>query len=93
MIFLIEYDRVKGRTENISVFDDTDGEAAADARLDRELELNTQRIDRELVLLEADSEAALRKTHRRYFENVGELARSASEAPDTFSATGTVKDL
>lgn len=81
MIFLIEYDRIKGRTESISVFDDMAGEAGADARLERELELNNRGIDRELVLLEAESEAALRKTHRRYFENVGELSRPASDLP------------
>jgi hypothetical protein len=30
-------------------------------------------IDNEVVLLEAGSEEALRRTHRRYFENLTEL--------------------
>jgi hypothetical protein len=38
-----------------------------------ELELNRLGIEREVVLLEADTEEALRRTHRRYFEGLAEL--------------------
>jgi len=39
-----------------------------------ELELHRQGVEREIVLLEAQSEDALRRTHRRYFESLEDLA-------------------
>ena len=36
-------------------------------------------VDREIVLLEAASEEDVRKTHRRYFEPLHELANPDSE--------------
>ena len=54
-------------------------EAAGDgARLDVELALHRQQVDHEVVLLQAASEAALRRTHRRYFETASEIVRSTS---------------
>jgi hypothetical protein len=41
-----------------------------------ELDLNSQGVEREVVLLEAETEEALRRTHRRYFENLAELVTS-----------------
>jgi hypothetical protein len=73
MIFLIEYDRARGRIVNISNFKDSDREKAEESRLELELALNARRVDREIVLLEAESEEAVRKTHRRYFEDLSEL--------------------
>lgn len=73
MIFLIEYDRDQGRIVTIKAFDDSEREEAKDARLDLELSLNLKNIVNEVVLLEAASEEALRRTHRRYFENLTEL--------------------
>jgi hypothetical protein len=80
MIFLIVYDRPAGRVESLRTFSDSDRRDAETVRLDTELDLNRRRIDREVVLLEAETEAALRKTHRRYFEGVKELALSGTRA-------------
>ena len=51
---------------------------AAGARLELEIRLNRDNVDHEVVLLEAHSEEALRRTHRRYFENLTELATPSS---------------
>jgi hypothetical protein len=78
MIFLIEYDRPEGRIVSFRVFDKSEQVKAETSRLDLELALHRKGIDHEVVLLEAASEAALRQTHRRYFESAREIARSAS---------------
>lgn len=76
MIFLIEYLRADGRLVKVERFDDSDRHRAQQARLKTELELLDRQIDHEVVLLEAETEDALRKTHRRYFESAQDLARS-----------------
>jgi len=73
MLFLIEYDREQGRIVTIRSFNDFNGERAEESRLKLELDLNLKGIDNEVVLLEAATEEALRRTHRRYFENLTEL--------------------
>ncbi len=73
-IFLIEYDRKAGQLMTLQAFEDSDRRRADDVRLELELHLNRQRLTREVVLLEASSEVALRKTHRRYFEGLADLA-------------------
>ena len=73
MIFLIEYDRVRGRLVKIKPFSDSDRETAEESRLKLEIELNSKGIEHEVVLLEAASEEAVRRTHRRYFETLAEL--------------------
>ena len=73
MIFLIEYDRDEGRIVEIESFDDSDRQRAEESRLQLELKLNLNRVDHEIVLLEAATEEAVRKTHRRYFEELSEL--------------------
>jgi hypothetical protein len=40
------------------------------------LQLYRAGIQREIVLLQAESEDALRKTHRRYFEDLATLSRT-----------------
>ena len=77
MIFLIEYDRPRGQIVTFKVFDDPDRAGAEHARLETELDLHRRRIQHEVVLLEASSEEALRRTHRRYFETPGEILKSA----------------
>ena len=72
MIFLIEYDRGKGRLVTFKVFENRD--LAESSRLELELDLNARSVKHEVVLLEADDEEAVRKTHRRYFEDLSELA-------------------
>ena len=69
MIFLIEYDRRQGRIASCQVFSDSNRAEADNVRLDLELRLNREGIEHEVVLLEARDEWALRKTHRRYFED------------------------
>lgn len=76
MIFLIEYDRNRGEIVTFRAFDDTERQNAEDARLDMELKLNQLRTEHEVVILEAATEEALRRTHRRYFENLSELVNS-----------------
>lgn len=76
MIFLIEYDRNRGEIVTFNTFDDSERQNAENARLELELELNRLSTEREVVLLEAATEEALRRTHRRYFENLAELVNS-----------------
>ena len=76
MIFLIEYDRSRGDLIDIQAFDDLHRDAAENARLRRELILHQKGVRREIVLLQAASEDALRETHRRYFEDIATLAEA-----------------
>lgn len=74
MIFLIEYDRRCGQIVTFERYDDTEREKAQDERFKLELNLHRQGIEHEVVTLEAVSEAAIRRTHRRYFEDLEQLA-------------------
>lgn len=76
MLFLIEYDRNQGQIVTFRTFDDSKRRDAEDARLEMELELNRRGIEHEVVLLEADTEEALRRTHRRYFEDLADLVNA-----------------
>ena len=76
MIFLIEYDRSRGELIDMRSFDDSCRNAAEDARLGRELTLHQKGLHREVVLLQAASEDALRETHRRYFADIATLAEA-----------------
>lgn len=58
-------------------FDDSERETAESARLELELELNRRGVEREVVILEAASEEAVRRTHRRYFETLEELLKAS----------------
>jgi hypothetical protein len=73
MLFLIEYDRMNGQLLRLVSFDDAEREAAEASRLDLELDLNRRQVDHEVVLLQAENEKALHRTHRRYFEDLAEL--------------------
>jgi O-acetylhomoserine/O-acetylserine sulfhydrylase-like pyridoxal-dependent enzyme len=76
MIFLIEYNRACGEIVTFKAYDDSERQKAEDARLELELELNHLGTEREVVILEAATEEALRRTHRRYFESLSELANT-----------------
>jgi hypothetical protein len=79
MLFLIEYARPQGKLVKMMRYS-SDQRMVADAqRLQLELDLNRLKIDHEVVLLEANSEEALRRTHRRYFEDVTQIADSFSK--------------
>ena len=76
MIYLIEYNRPEGRLVTFKTFDQSDGSLAADLRLEIELDLNRKRVNHEVVILEAADENALRRSHRRYFEDLSQIAKS-----------------
>ena len=79
MIFLIEYDRPNGRMVTFKKFKDSDRSKAENRRLEIELDLNHRRVNHEVVLLEAAKEAMVRRTHRRYFEDLRQIAKSAGK--------------
>lgn len=70
MVFLIRYNRKSGQIVSRQAFPDADRTKAQKARLELELDLNAQGVEDEVVLLEAISEDVLRRTHRRYFEDL-----------------------
>ena len=76
MLFLIESNRNRGRIVTPKAFNDSARQKAEDSRLEIELALNRRGIKHEIVLLESATEEALRRTHRRYFEDVDELMKS-----------------
>ena len=78
-IFLIEYDRGEGRIVTLRTFDEQQRKEAEDLRLDIEVRDNGKEIDREVVLLEAADEDALRITHRRCFEDLRQMLENSSE--------------
>ena len=82
MIFLIEYDRQARRTLLFKKFHDTERHRAQEHRLEIELDRNRQGLllQREILLLEARNEDALRRTHQRYFENLPEDIKTPSTA-------------
>ena len=75
MIFLIQYDRKAGRIVTIQRYADDQRPLVNRVRLSLELDLLEKQKKDEVVLLEAASEEAVRKTHRRYFEDLEDLAR------------------
>jgi len=74
MLYLIQYDRDLGKILSLREFRSSERVLARQERLKLELDLNSKAIKNEVVILEAASEAALRRTHRRYFESLEELA-------------------
>lgn len=79
MMFLIEYDRSQGRIVTSHNFQDKQRGEAVAMRLELELDNNRKKIDHEVVLLEAASQEALERTHRRYFASLDELRAAASQ--------------
>jgi hypothetical protein len=76
MLFLIDYDRAQGTIVTLRTFLNNESRAAQSALLDIELDHHRSGIKREVVLLDAESEGALRRTHGRYFMNALELVKS-----------------
>ena len=77
MIFLIEYNRPQGRIATFERFTDSERLKSQDSRLDLELDLNRRGVNHEVILLEAASEDALKKTHQRYFKTLRQILESA----------------
>lgn len=73
MFYLIEYNRPEGRLVTFRTFTDAERSTADELRFAIELDLNRKKIDHEVVLLQAESEAALRRTHGRYFYDLRQL--------------------
>ena len=89
MIFLIEYNRSQGRIVTFRDFDESQRREAEESRLGIELDLNRRGVDHEVVLLDAASENALRRTHRRYFEDLRQILkdeRGSEPIPDNQSS-------
>jgi hypothetical protein len=82
MIFLIQYNRRQGTIVVFDTFDSAKRTTAENRRLELELELNRRGVRDEVILLEAADKDALRRTHRRYFENASEIITSATPGPD-----------
>jgi len=80
MIFLIEYNRPEGRLVTFKTFTDEERSKADELRFAIELDLNRKKIDHEVVLLQAESEAAIRRTHGRYFYDLRQLLERFREA-------------
>lgn len=76
MIYLIEYQRSASRLLRLEPFPDDARSAAEQARMELELAHRAD-SDYEVVLLEAENEAALRQTHGRYFKDIAALAAAA----------------
>ena len=74
MIFLVEYDRQKGRIVKFKKFRNSEQIKAENKRLEIELNLNRRKVGHEVVLLEAATENKLRRTHRRYFKSISDIA-------------------
>ena len=88
MIFLIQYEPASGRLIGLQRFEDADRASAEESRFALELEHARMAAPIEVVLLDAASEEALRKTHRRYFETLEELTRRSGPQADGVGATG-----
>jgi hypothetical protein len=74
---LIDYDRAAEKLMSLTRFAGEDRRVAEDARLTLELALNRSAVLREIVLLAAVDEVAMRCTHQRYFDSLaGILAGS-----------------
>ena len=80
MIFLIEYDRSRGRLITFKRFENDDRAKAEAARLRIELTRVADESNREVVLLDAATEEALRITHRRYFQTATEIIEAERKA-------------
>jgi len=72
-IFLVIYDRHRGELVSITPYTPSERARAEHERLEVELDSVNRKLGREVVLLEADGEDDLRKTHARYFKNLREL--------------------
>lgn len=80
MLFLIEYERNAGTVRSMAEFPDTSLREAQDARLRLEIDLKRDKVDHEVVLLEAASKTALLETHARYFRSIGAIGGFAEIA-------------
>lgn len=76
--FLIQYDRPKGTLLSLREYPEGQRDIAYAER--NRLELSKP-AHIEVVILEAASEADIRRTHRRYFETLEEIVSSVTPKP------------
>lgn len=93
MIFLIEYNRREGQIVTSRDFNDLQRQEAENSRLEIELDLNRKGIDHEVVLLEADSKDALRRTHLRYFASLTQMLEFAVGLKTNMQTVGKKREL
>lgn len=86
MLFLIHYNRPQGSLVSIQEFSENDMAGASKAKMELEISLLGGGFGQEVVLLEADSQEDLRKTHRRYFDTLREMG-SPSDRSSTDRVT------
>lgn len=79
MMFLMEYNQKQGTLVSMRTFEDGERRVADDARLELELDLFRKGIDHEVVILDAESQEALMRTHERYFLSLREIAERTFE--------------
>jgi len=77
-IFLLEYEPKTGMIVSLTQYSEHERDAAMKQRLRLEKANALAGREREVALLEAVTESALRATHSRYFKSVKELADAAS---------------
>lgn len=77
MLFLIEYDRGEGKIVSLREYGDSDRLTAESDRLHLELDLRSVGEEHEVVLLQAASQEALRRTHARYFDEISDLVKAS----------------
>lgn len=77
MIFLVEYNRKKGKLVQLRAF--SHWKTAFKARWRLEIINKRKGFPHEIVFLEAESVEALKKTHGRYFYSPEEMARKFME--------------
>jgi len=82
MIFLIDYDRKKGKLKELKSFPDDRRCDAQKERLQIELRAKDAVLSgkREVVLLEANDIRILHRTHQRYFETPEDIVESMRDA-------------
>lgn len=80
MIFLIQYNRQLGKIIELIQFNESDRQNAEDTRLAMEIKLSRDCNTDEVVLLEASSEEALKKTHGRYFKDIKDIGTLLKDA-------------
>jgi hypothetical protein len=78
MIFLIDYDRKRGKLQVLKRFLDHQRPEAQKERLRIELSARDEVLSgkREVVLLEADDIGILHRTHQRYFKTPKDIVES-----------------
>ncbi len=82
MFFFVQYDRSTGDIVTLQEFSGTQRLQAEDIRLKIELDINQRGLNHEVVLLEADSQDALRRTHQRYFVGVSRMLSDWSKVQE-----------